>query len=116
MDHPTDSHFRTVSPPGEKYLSIYLIVLLFAAAVYLGCIVSPPSLMDDADSVQANIARHMLASGDWVTPRLDGVAFLEKPPLVYWSMALSFIPFGVRDWVARLPIALSAIALAFLTA
>ena len=61
-----------------------LIVFPFAAAVYLGCIISPPSLMDDVDAVQAQIARNMLTSGDWVTARLDGVAYLEKPPLLYW--------------------------------
>src|ERR1700689_2544119 len=116
MDRSTDPHFQKTSLSREKYLSIYVIVLLFAAAVYLGCIGSPPSLMDDVDSVQGNIARHMLSAHDWVTPRLDGVAFLEKPPLVYWSMAVSFMVFGVRDWGARLPIVLSAIALALLTA
>jgi 4-amino-4-deoxy-L-arabinose transferase-like glycosyltransferase len=93
-----------------------LIVILFAAAVYLGCIVSPPSLMDDSDSVQALIARTMLHSGDWVTAKLDGIAFLEKPPLVYWTMAASFKVFGAHDWVARIPIALSAIGLCWLTA
>ena len=36
--------------------------------------------MDDVDAVQAQIARNMLESGDWVTARLDGVAYLEKPP------------------------------------
>lgn len=93
-----------------------LIVILFAAAVYLGCIVSPPSLMDDSDSVQALIARTMLHSGDWVTAKLDGIAFLEKPPLVYWTMAASFKVFGARDWAARVPIALTAIALCWLNA
>ena len=91
-------------------------MLLFAAAVHLCCILSPPSLMDDVDSVQAQIARNMLSSGDWVTARLDGVAYLEKSPLVYWLMAISFKVFGVYDWVARVPIALSSIALAWLTA
>jgi 4-amino-4-deoxy-L-arabinose transferase-like glycosyltransferase len=84
--------------------------------VYLGCIISPPSLMDDVDSVQAQIARNMLSSGDWVTARLDGVIYLEKAPLVYWAMALSYKIFGVHDWAARIPIALSAIALGLLTA
>ena len=73
----------------------FWIVLLFAAAVYLGCILSPPSLMDDVDAVQAQIARNMLSSGDWVTARLDGVAYLEKPPLIYWMIAVSFKVFGV---------------------
>jgi dolichyl-phosphate-mannose-protein mannosyltransferase len=72
--------------------------------------------MDDVDGVQAQIARNMLASGDWVTARLDGIAYLEKPPLVYWAMAGSYKIFGVHDWAARLPMALSAIALCCLTA
>jgi 4-amino-4-deoxy-L-arabinose transferase-like glycosyltransferase len=91
-------------------------VLLFAGLVYLGCAVAPPSLMDDVDAVQAQIARNMLSSGDWVTARLDGVAYLEKAPLVYWAMALSYKIFGVHDWSARIPIALSAIGLCWLTA
>ncbi len=87
-----------------------------AGAVYLGCIISPPSLMDDVDAVQAQIARNMLTSGDWVTARLDGVVYLEKAPLVYWAMAASYMIFGVHDWAARVPIAVSAIALCLLTA
>jgi hypothetical protein len=70
--------------------------------------------MDDVDSVQAQIARNMLQSGDWVTARLDGVAYLEKSPLVYWMMAISFAVFGVHDWAARIPIALSCILLGLL--
>ena len=72
--------------------------------------------MDDVDAVQAQIARNMITSGDWVTARLDGIPYLEKPPLVYWAMAGSYKIFGVHDWAARIPIALSAIALALLTA
>src|SRR4051812_36031647 len=92
-----------------------LIVLAVAGAVFLGCIISPPSLMDDVDAVQAQIARNMLDSGDWVTARLDGVAYLEKSPLKYWMMAVSFSIFGVHDWAARLPVALSAVFLCWLT-
>ena len=72
--------------------------------------------MDDVDSVQAQIARNMLDSGDWVTARLDGVAYLEKAPLKYWLMAISYIIFGVHDWAARIPLALSAILLCWVTA
>jgi 4-amino-4-deoxy-L-arabinose transferase-like glycosyltransferase len=72
--------------------------------------------MDDVDAVQAQIARNMLTSGDWVTARLDGVAYLEKAPLVYWTIAVSYVIFGVHDWAARIPIALSSIALCWLTA
>jgi hypothetical protein len=71
--------------------------------------------MDDVDAVQAQIARNMLQSGDWVTARLDGVPYLEKSPLAYWMMAASYIVFGVHDWAARLPLALAAILLCWIT-
>ena len=72
--------------------------------------------MDDVDAVQAQIARNMLDSGDWVTARLDGVAYLEKSPLKYWTIAVSYMIFGVHDWAARIPMALFAIGLCWLTA
>ena len=72
--------------------------------------------MDDVDAVQAQIARNMLQSGDWVTARLDGVAYLEKSPLKYWMVAVSFRIFGVHDWAARIPLALSAVLLCWVTA
>ena len=72
--------------------------------------------MDDVDAVQAQIARNMLQSGDWVTARLDGVPYLEKAPLIYWAIALSYKAFGVHDWAARIPMALAAVALCWLTA
>jgi 4-amino-4-deoxy-L-arabinose transferase-like glycosyltransferase len=83
--------------------------------VFLVNIVSPPRLMDDVDAVQAQIARNMLTSKDWVTARLDGVAYLEKAPLIYWMMAVSYKIFGVHDWAARLPLAFAAVALCWLT-
>ncbi len=64
--------------------------------------------MDDVDAVQAQIARNMLTSGDWVTARLDGVVYLEKSPLIYWLIAISYKIFGVSDWAARIPVALSS--------
>ena len=84
--------------------------------IFLGCIISPPSLMDDVDAVQAQIARNMLQSGDWVTAHLDGIPYLEKSPLKYWMVAVSFRVFGVQDWAARIPLALSAVLLCWVTA
>jgi 4-amino-4-deoxy-L-arabinose transferase-like glycosyltransferase len=95
---------------------LYLIVILVAAAVYIGCMISPPFLLDDVDAVQAQIARNMITSGDWVTPRLDGVIYLEKSPLIYWMIAISYQIFGVHDWAARVPVVLFCIGLAALTA
>ncbi len=72
--------------------------------------------MDDVDAVQAQIAHNMLSSGDWVTAHLDGIPYLEKAPLIYWLIAVSYKIFGVTDWAARIPVALSAILLALITA
>ncbi len=96
--------------------NVDLLVLLVAACIFLPLVISPPHLMDDVDAVQAQIARNMLESGDWVTARLDGIAYLEKSPLIYWIMAVSFRIFGVHDWAARLPLALINIALCWITA
>src|SRR5581483_6785780 len=100
----------------SKNWHVYLAVLVVAGIVYLGCIFSPPSLMDDVDGVQAQIARNMLHSGDWVTARLDGVAYLEKAPLIYWIIAIFYKIFGGFDWAARLPVALSTMGLCVVTA
>jgi 4-amino-4-deoxy-L-arabinose transferase-like glycosyltransferase len=116
MESPVRAGSHTRPASGRNLLRICLIVLAFASAVYIGCMVSPPSLMDDVDAVQAQIARNMLASGDWVTARLDGIPYLEKPPLLYWLIAIAYRILGESDWVARIPGALSAIALALVTA
>ncbi len=91
------------------------IVTAAACLVFLVSIGSPPRLMDDVDAVQAQAARTMLASGDWVTARLDGVAYLEKAPLNYWMMAIAYRIFGVHDWAARLPHALAVVLLCWVT-
>jgi 4-amino-4-deoxy-L-arabinose transferase-like glycosyltransferase len=100
----------------ERWGVFLTVVLLVAAIIFFTGVLSPPSLMDDVDAVQAQIARNMLTSGDWVTSRIDGVVYFEKSPLVYWIMALAYKVLGVHDWAARIPIALSAVGLAWLTA
>jgi 4-amino-4-deoxy-L-arabinose transferase-like glycosyltransferase len=57
----------------------------------------------------ASIARDMAETGDWITPRLYGKPWFEKPPLYYWGAALSFKLFGVSETAARLPSAISAL-------
>lgn len=102
----------TANAPSRRY---ELVVLLIAAAIFIGCIMSPPSLMDDVDSVQASIARTMLRTGDWITPHLDGVKYFEKAPLKYWIIAIFFKLFGVHDYIARLPLAILNVLLCWLT-
>src|SRR5436305_9405565 len=50
----------------------------------------------------SEIAREMAESGDWVTPRLNGLKYFEKPPLQYWVTAAAYRAFGVHEWTARL--------------
>ncbi len=50
----------------------------------------------------AEIAREMAQRGDWVTPRLNGLKYFEKPPLQYWITAAAYRAFGVHEWTARL--------------
>ena len=49
----------------------------------------------------AEIAREMVATGDWVTPRLNGIKYFEKPPLQYWATAAAYRVFGEHEWTAR---------------
>ena len=104
---------RSEEPASDKRSARYIaIICLIAAATFFSCIFSPPHLMDDVDAAQAQLARNMLTSGDWVTGQLDGVIFLDKAPLKYWITASLYAVLGVHDWVARLPSALAVIFLA----
>jgi len=58
-------------------------------------------LFDPDEGRYAEVPREMLASGDWVTPRLNGVKYFEKPPLQYWTTAAIYSVFGVSDAAAR---------------
>jgi 4-amino-4-deoxy-L-arabinose transferase-like glycosyltransferase len=109
----TSASTRSEKTASEKRSARYIAILcLIGAATFFSCIFSPPHLMDDVDAAQAQLARNMLRSGDWVTGQLDGVIFLDKAPLKYWSTASLYAVLGVHDWVARLPTALSVILLA----
>src|SRR5260370_690803 len=92
-----------------------MIVVVVAALVFLGGVISPPGLIDDVDAVRGQTARNRRGSGDWVRAGLDGVAYLEKSPLIYWMIAASFAVSGVHDWAARLPLAVAAVLLCWLT-
>ncbi len=60
----------------------------------------------------ASIGREMARTGDFITPRLDGEPWFEKPPLLYWMTALGHLARLPDEWAARLPVAL--VSLAFL--
>ena len=88
-------------------------VLLLFAVVYVGSLFSP-GLQDDADSTHAEAAREMLATHDFVTLKINGNRYLEKAPLMYWVVALSYFFFGVNEFAAHLPVAVSMLLLVLL--
>jgi 4-amino-4-deoxy-L-arabinose transferase-like glycosyltransferase len=92
-----------------------LVLFVLWGAIYLANCGHPPALLDDADTVHAEAAREMAASGDWITLHANGIRYLEKAPLMYWSIALSYKLFGVSEFPSRLPIALAALGLMFAT-
>ncbi len=68
-----------------------------------------PGLMDPDEGRYAEIAREMLVTGDFITPQLNFLPYLEKPPLVYWLTALCLSWGGLNEWAARTIPALSAV-------
>jgi 4-amino-4-deoxy-L-arabinose transferase-like glycosyltransferase len=61
-----------------------------------------PHLFNPDEGRYAEIPREMVASGDWVTPRLDAIKYFEKPPLQYWATAVAYEAAGQHAWTARL--------------
>ncbi len=59
-------------------------------------------LLDPDEGRYAEIPREMVATGDWITPRLDGLKYFEKPPMQYWATAAAYSLFGFGEWTARL--------------
>ena len=85
-----------------------LWLMLFFAALFA------PPLLDDADATHANAARAMATTGDLVTLKVNGIRYLEKAPLPYWLVALSFHLFGFNTFAVHLPQALAVALLALL--
>ena len=86
-------------------------LVVFWAVVYLASCAYPPALLDDADTVHAEAARETAESGDWITLHANKIRYLEKAPVMYWSIALSYKLFGVSEFSSRFPIALATLGL-----
>jgi 4-amino-4-deoxy-L-arabinose transferase-like glycosyltransferase len=101
-----------ISEPRSR-VSNRLILLGVWLLLYCSFTLFTPPLLDDADSVHAEVAREMLLRHDWVTLYANGIRYLEKAPLLYWSMAASMKLFGVHTFAVRLPLAFTVLGLAF---
>ncbi|MDP3371480.1 MAG: phospholipid carrier-dependent glycosyltransferase [Candidatus Paracaedibacteraceae bacterium] len=86
------------------WYDLFLLILLFAPLYFLFLGNRPFATPDEARYVE--IPREMLATGDWITPRLNGVKYFEKPPLLYWVGAVFQYLFGLKEFAMRIPIVL----------
>src|SRR5262245_3821365 len=102
--------FAAVTSARRRYgiAAAMSLCAVVAAVVTLHALGRRPLL--DAEARYALVAQEMLASGDWIQPRLDTLPYYEKPPLFYWAIALSYRGFGIGEFAARLPSALAHVA------
>ncbi|HEX2531764.1 MAG TPA: glycosyltransferase family 39 protein [Burkholderiaceae bacterium] len=80
----------------------FLWILFFFFCIAWFYTLSARTLVPSDEGRYAEIAREMVVSGDWITPRLNAIKYFEKPPLQMWVTALAFKAFGLGEWQARL--------------
>jgi 4-amino-4-deoxy-L-arabinose transferase-like glycosyltransferase len=93
--------------PRERWIYGALAALL--TLLWLATLAARP-LFNPDEGRYAEIPREMQSGGDWVVPHLNGLAYIEKPPLQYWATALSYRLLGPSEFAARLYTALTALA------
>ncbi len=98
MSEPVPN-FPPVRPVPAPWRDALLLLLGFGALYFFRLGSYPLSNPDEGR--YAEIPREMLATGDWITPRLTGVNYFEKPPLVYWATAVMEKTFGYNEWSVR---------------
>lgn len=109
--HPGKTNPLAISPNrllADWRIAVLILVSLWAIIYMAG--LSHPALLDDADTVHAEAAREMLQRHDWVTLYVNGIRYLEKAPLMYWSVASSYTLFGISEWSTRFPLMLIVLA------
>src|ERR1017187_8319693 len=82
--------------------TVWLLFLAIFAAVQFASLFTPP-LLDDVDAAHAQAAQHFVESGDWVTAKINGIRYIEKPPLPYWFSAALYKVFGENVFASHLP-------------
>lgn len=97
----------------NQRFTLPLVLVALVSLVYFGAAGSRP-MFDDGDALYAHVAQRMAQTGDWVTPEANGVRFLDKPPMMYWLMGMSYRVFGMTEFAARFPSALAVLGIAFL--
>lgn len=108
--YPTTASAPRRAP--SVFASWVLLILIFAG-VQFASLFTPP-LLDDADASHAEAAQHMAETGDLVTLHINGIRYLEKPPLPYWIDAALYRIFGQNVFATHLPNALAVLGCAWL--
>ena len=88
----------------------YGLGIILLAAIFLLPFLGAFPLIDPDEPVYGQTAREMLAAGDWLSPRIYGQFWYDKPPLFYWLEMISYSLFGISDYTSRLPSAVMGIA------
>ena len=103
---------ETPGPVSREYWAYGGLAVLMGV-LWLATLAARP-LFNPDEGRYAEIPREMLSRGDWVIPHLNGLAYIEKPPLQYWATAISYGLLGTNEFAARLYTALTALGTAFM--
>ena len=101
-------------PPPPTRHALFAILVALTALLHLGTIGSG-DLYSETEGQYAGAAREMVETHQWLLPTNDGIPRLQKPPLLYWLIIISFKLFGINGAAARLPIAIAVVASVALT-
>lgn len=102
-------HMPETTTPSRSTWFWDLVLLLLVVGALLGCGLGDRALWEPDEGRYSEIPREMVVTGDYVTPRINGVKYFEKPPLFYWAQAGAIQVLGLNEWALRLWTALFAL-------
>lgn len=114
-----ESSSNTGTPVGtdersRRFRAAHFFLLLMVASCMFFAGIGRLALIEPDEGRNAEVAREMLAKGDWVTPHFNNFSYLDKPPVFFWAVASSFKVGGLSEASARFPSALAALLTVFL--
>jgi 4-amino-4-deoxy-L-arabinose transferase-like glycosyltransferase len=110
-----NANLSTIDRPRQapSTRSVWMLFAVVFVAIYFASLFSPP-LLDDVDAAHAQAAQGMAETGNLITSKIDGIRYIEKPPLPYWAVAGMYRIFGQNTFATHLPNALAMLGLTWL--